>query len=98
MNTSHVGSGLLGLLLCVGSVATEANEDDTPRDLGRIEFPNSGPPEAQEAFLRGVLLLHSFEYSDSAESFREAQKLDPDFALAYWGEASGPAPSGSGTR
>lgn len=55
--------------------------------LGRVDFPNSGPPEAQEPFLRGVLLLHSFEYEDAAEAFREAQALAPDFALAYWGEA-----------
>lgn len=56
-------------------------------DLGRIDFPNSGSPEAQEPFIRGVLLLHSFEYEDSREAFREAQTIDPDFALAYWGEA-----------
>jgi len=55
--------------------------------LGRIEFPNSGPAAAQEPFLRGVLLLHSFEYEDAAEAFRAAQAVAPDFALAYWGEA-----------
>jgi len=54
---------------------------------GAITFENSGPPTAQEAFLRGVLLLHSFEYGPSAEAFREAQRIAPDFALAYWGEA-----------
>ena len=56
-------------------------------DLGRIEFPTSGSPAAQARFLRGALLLHSFEYDDAAAEFREAQKLDPDFAMAYWGEA-----------
>lgn len=55
--------------------------------LGCIEFPNTGPAAAQASFLRGVLLLHSFEYTDAAEAFREAQALAPDFALAYWGEA-----------
>src|SRR5207249_2206797 len=38
-------------------------------------------------FIRGVLLLHSFEYQDAARAFREAQRLDAGFALAYWGEA-----------
>ncbi|MCP4201271.1 MAG: hypothetical protein GY769_04980 [bacterium] len=33
-------------------------------DLGSLDFPNSGAPEAQEAFTRGVLLLHSFEFVD----------------------------------
>jgi tetratricopeptide (TPR) repeat protein len=57
------------------------------RRLGRIDFPTSGTPEAQTAFVRGVLLLHSFEYEDAATAFREAQRRDPDFAMAYWGEA-----------
>jgi tetratricopeptide (TPR) repeat protein len=57
------------------------------RDLGTISFPTSGAPPAQEAFVRGVLLLHSFEFEDAGEAFREAQGLDPDFAMAYWGEA-----------
>ncbi|MCI0698523.1 tetratricopeptide repeat protein [candidate division KSB1 bacterium] len=56
-------------------------------DLGEIDFPTSGSPEAQNYFIKGVLLLHSFEYEDAAEEFREAQKRDPDFAMAYWGEA-----------
>jgi tetratricopeptide (TPR) repeat protein len=55
--------------------------------LGTIVFPNSGAPTVQTAFLRGTALLHSFEYEDAARSFREAQRLDPAFALAYWGEA-----------
>src|SRR5881628_2646438 len=55
--------------------------------LGTIDFPTSGAPVAQPQFIRGVLLLHSFEYRDAAQAFREAQRLDPGFALAYWGEA-----------
>lgn len=55
--------------------------------LGRIDFPTSGPPEAQKHFLRGVLLLHSFEYDDAREEFQKAQKMAPRFAMAYWGEA-----------
>jgi tetratricopeptide (TPR) repeat protein len=56
-------------------------------NLGRVEFSTSGAPAAQESFQRGVLWLHNFEYEDAREEFQQAQKLDPDFALAYWGEA-----------
>src|SRR5215472_8106523 len=56
-------------------------------DLGRIDFPTSGSAEAQKHFLRGALLLHSFEFDDSAEEFRLAEKVEPGFAMAYWGEA-----------
>ncbi|MDQ6885688.1 MAG: hypothetical protein M3068_00200 [Gemmatimonadota bacterium] len=55
--------------------------------LGTIDFPTSGSTAAQPAFIRGVLYMHSFEYLSAADAFREAQRLDPSFVLAYWGEA-----------
>ena len=55
--------------------------------LGKIAFPTSGSPAAQAHFIRGVLFLHSFEYRDAREAFHEAQKVDPGFAMAAWGEA-----------
>ncbi|AWW74130.1 hypothetical protein CD351_06775 [Erythrobacter sp. KY5] len=42
---------------------------------------------AREPFLRGLALLHNFEYDYAAEAFRAAQAADPDFVMAYWGEA-----------
>ena len=55
--------------------------------LGETTFANSGAAEAQEPFLRGLLLLHSFEYDDARAAFQEARRLDPAFAMAAWGEA-----------
>src|SRR5688572_8934237 len=55
--------------------------------LGEINFPASGKAEAQPYFKKGLLLLHSFEYVDAAEEFQKAKKIDPDFVMAYWGEA-----------
>ncbi|MEM1053973.1 MAG: hypothetical protein AAGI52_00485 [Bacteroidota bacterium] len=57
------------------------------QSLGETSFDNSGSEDAQEPFLRGLLLLHSFEYVDARDAFREAQAIDPSFAMAYWGEA-----------
>lgn len=57
------------------------------QQLGTINFPTSAPATAQAPFVRGVLFLHSFEYESAANAFREAQRVAPDFALAYWGEA-----------
>ena len=57
------------------------------QNLGSVSFPTSGAPEAQPHFEAGLLLLHSFEYEDAAARFREAREIDPDFAMAYWGEA-----------
>ncbi len=56
-------------------------------DLGTVDFPNSGAEAAQDAFQRGVAALHSFWYEEAAEAFRNAQEIDSEFALAYWGEA-----------
>jgi tetratricopeptide (TPR) repeat protein len=55
--------------------------------LGNVVFPNSGARAAQADFLRGVALLHSFEYDDAAKAFKAAQARDKGFALAYWMEA-----------
>ncbi len=56
-------------------------------DVGHVVLDNQGAPEAQQAFLHGLAQLHNFEYSDAAADFKEARTIDPDFALAYWGEA-----------
>jgi tetratricopeptide (TPR) repeat protein len=50
-------------------------------------FPDSGARAAQPFFLRGLTALHNFQYEDAVEDFREAQRIDPDFAMAFWGEA-----------
>ncbi len=55
--------------------------------LGKIDFPNSGARAAQPEFIRGALLLHSFEYDDAREAFQRAEQIDPTFAMAFWGEA-----------
>src|ERR1700689_1235686 len=58
-----------------------------PQDPGSIIFPTSSLAAAQPAFIEGVKDLHSFEFDEAKEAFHKAQQLDPNFALAYWGEA-----------
>ena len=82
----------LGAALGSFGTAIPAEADDhsagsPTANLGSIAFPNSGATEAQTAFLTGMKALHSFEFEDAGEAFREAQAIDPDFGLAYWGEA-----------
>lgn len=56
--------------------------------LGTATFATSTrSAAAQSDFMRGLLLLHLFEYEDAAQSFVSAEKKDPGFAMAYWGEA-----------
>lgn len=55
--------------------------------LGKITFQTSANIAAEPHFLRGLMWLHSFEYDKARESFLLAEKADPSFALAYWGES-----------
>ena len=77
---------VLGLLVGLAFGAS-AGQLAAQSDLGEVDFPTSGSPEAQEHFIRGVLFLHSFEFADAGEAFRAAQEVDDGFAMAYWGEA-----------
>jgi peroxiredoxin/tetratricopeptide (TPR) repeat protein len=56
--------------------------------MGKIHFPvTTAKPEAQAFIDQGVAQLHSFYYYESERSFRQAAKIDPDCAMAYWGMA-----------
>ncbi len=54
---------------------------------GTTDFQASGDPQAHALFIRGLVMLHNFEYEDAREVFQQARDLDPDFVMAYWGEA-----------
>ncbi len=56
-------------------------------EVGSLDFSTSARSEdAQSHFLRGVAILHSFGWKQAIEQFQAAQAIEPDFALAYWGE------------
>lgn len=56
--------------------------------LGTVEFPTSASSkEGQAHFVRGVAALHSFWYPVALNEFREATRMEPDFMMAYWGQA-----------
>ena len=75
-------NALLVLTISVGMVVAQG------KDVGTLVFPTSTKsPEAQARFLRGAAILHSFGWKQAIAEFQAAQKLDPDFAMAYWGES-----------
>src|SRR5579863_4071338 len=57
------------------------------KQLGVISFPTSGSAAAQPSFIEGVKELHSFQFDEAALAFQKAEQIDPNFAMAYWGEA-----------
>lgn len=73
--------------LMAASLALFACARLNAQQLGSITFPTSGAAAAQPKFIEGVKDLHSFEFDEAAAAFHQAQQMDPNFALAYWGEA-----------
>jgi len=57
-------------------------------NLGSHTFPAptcSGT--AQEFINQGINLTYGFNHAEAGRSFREAARLDPNCAMAYWGQA-----------
>jgi hypothetical protein len=65
----------------------ETHQDSVAGDVGTVHFANSGNAAAQAPFLRGLALLHNFEYRAARKSFQAAEQADPKFAMPLWGEA-----------
>ncbi|MGZ8260420.1 MAG: hypothetical protein ACXWUL_07710, partial [Caldimonas sp.] len=68
----------------------QAAGGDVPifRDLGKLAFrvtTKSG--RAQAYFNQGLRLAFAFNHAEAQRAFQTAQKLDPDCAACYWGEA-----------
>jgi len=81
---NRLNSFLCALLTGVLSSVTLAAE---LKQIGTFDFPTSASEEAQAHFNLGVGYLHSFGWKQARTEFRKAQEIEPDFALAYWGEA-----------
>ena len=57
-------------------------------DLGDLHRPiTTDVAEAQAYFDQGLRLYYAFNHREAVYSFREAQRLDPDCAMCWWGEA-----------
>ena len=57
-------------------------------NLGSLRFPvSTRNPRAQAFFDQGIRLAFAFNHAEAQRAFREAQRLDPDCAMCFWGEA-----------
>src|SRR5215468_8826659 len=71
------------LLVSVFLISQGPNQTSNPV----LEFSATGSPKAHDEFVLGVIALHNSAYDDAVEHFRAAERIDPDFVMAYWGEA-----------
>jgi tetratricopeptide (TPR) repeat protein len=58
------------------------------QNLGTHTFPVSTKNTQAQLFInQGLNLAYAFNHAEARRAFREAARLDPDLAMAYWGQA-----------
>lgn len=58
------------------------------QNLGAYTFPVTTRSKKAQAFIdQGVNLTYGFNHVEAGRAFREAARLDPTCAMAYWGQA-----------
>ena len=58
------------------------------QNLGNHKFiVTTSSPRAQLFISQGIMLTYGFNHAEANRSFREAARLDPNCAMAYWGLA-----------
>ncbi|HVQ74643.1 MAG TPA: hypothetical protein VMT79_03785 [Candidatus Binatia bacterium] len=90
-------ASLTAMLLLAGPVAAgepaaaaASTGDRVPLydDLGDHHYAiSTAVPAAQAYFDQGLRLYYAFNHAESVRAFREAQRLDPECAMCWWGEA-----------
>ncbi|HEX4600526.1 MAG TPA: hypothetical protein VH116_03955, partial [Gemmatimonadales bacterium] len=76
----------LSLVLAARLVA-QVDHRHAGEHLGRVAFPTSCRPDAEQRFGRAMALLHSFWWEEGARAFRGVAAADSSCAMAYWGLA-----------
>lgn len=90
---------LVSLAACSPKVETDAElatRAGAPLFEGMGEFHrdiDTKDPAAQRYFDQGMVLAFGFNHAESIRSFRAAQKLDPECAMCFWGEALATGPN-----
>ena len=58
------------------------------QNLGSHTFPVSTRNRQAQLFInQGLNLAYAFNHAEARRAFREAARLDPNLAMAYWGQA-----------
>ena len=56
--------------------------------MGSYQMPiSTEDADAQKYFNQGMVLSFAFNHAEAVRSFKAAQKLDPNCAMCFWGEA-----------
>ena len=92
----HRGHSMRAMLAMSASVVKAAAVQPVPLydGLGNVNFPiTTASPEAKRYFSQGLAFAFGFNHAAAISSFREAQRLDPECAMCWWGEAFAHGPN-----
>lgn len=82
------GSSILAAFLVLFSTGTAlAQQPQKGESLGEVHFAISCSDEAQQAFNRGVALLHHMTYPQAKTAFKRVAGIDSTCAMAHWGRS-----------
>ena len=78
-----------------GAAPTRAGGARSSRGLGtdHMAVTTHTSRRRRRFFDQGLRLLYAFNHQEARRAFREAARLDPALAMAYWGEAMTLAPN-----
>src|SRR5215468_10446944 len=82
-----VRSFVLLTVLTFLSASVGIAQEKTIEQLGKVNFPVSCSPKAQEQFERGVAMLHSYWFTEGGKVFEAIVREEPSCVMAYWGLA-----------
>ena len=72
----------------VQSIAVPGQIAPRLQNLGNHQFPvTTSSARAQLFISQAMMLTYGFNHAEATRSFREAARLDPNCAMAYWGMA-----------
>lgn len=95
-NKSRDSAGMRVKLAAVAALLPADAKTHVPiyEELGQIHFPiTTDDPMAQRYFDQGLALAYGFNHAGAIASFREAQRIDPECAMCFWGEALANGPN-----
>ena len=84
---NSVRSIVLVMILTFLSAPAGVAQEKSTEQLGKVHFPVSCSPKAQEQFERGVAMLHSYWFTEGGKVFEAIVREEPSCVMAYWGLA-----------